>query len=36
MLDSVESSSNFIFLALFTAKDLIMVLHFKEITLEYI
>lgn len=36
MQDSVDSRSNFIVLALFTAKDLIMVSHFKEITLEYI
>lgn len=36
MQDSVDSRSNFIVLALFTAKDLIMVSHFNEITLEYI
>lgn len=35
MQDSVDSRSNFIVLALFTAKDLIMVSHFKEITLVH-
>lgn len=31
----VESRSNFIFLALFTAKGLVMVPHFREMTSEY-